>query len=314
MACVPVAVPRRPPPPPSLVCAGCEVPVPNEHAVPVRAVSNVTPPSIFWAQSRGAPAAGDQMMLATHCFAPQLLNFHSVGRPHMTLSGIGSKHKQNQHISTAFHAVCGENVAHAPILAHEQQAPTTEAIELTAITKFALLNRCRILCRQVNIEVGFFDDPGLEHTFSALLYWRGRLIVPFLRFGTLCSCPLVAFFPSSPAVGQLLPQYHIRWVSALLYWHGRLIAPFLRFSKPSAHCLFLNPTPCCLAGAHPCGAALLAWPPHRPPSCALVCRSLFFSFSFPSFAFSRFSRPVAGQERNSRTPSHCSATAAYWAL
>ena len=45
------------------------------------------------------------------------------------------------------------------------------------------------LC-QVRIEVGFFRDlEGLQHTWSALLYWRKRLIVPFLRFGAPLSTP-----------------------------------------------------------------------------------------------------------------------------
>jgi hypothetical protein len=38
--------------------------------------------------------------------------------------------------------------------------------------------------RQVRIEVGFLRDPeDWQPTWSALLYWRKRLIVPFLRFG-----------------------------------------------------------------------------------------------------------------------------------
>jgi hypothetical protein len=41
---------------------------------------------------------------------------------------------------------------------------------------------------QVIVEVGFFNDPELQHTWSALLYWRKRLIVPFLRFGALPTC------------------------------------------------------------------------------------------------------------------------------
>jgi hypothetical protein len=38
---------------------------------------------------------------------------------------------------------------------------------------------------QVPIGVGFFKDDELQHTWSALLYWRERLIVPFMRFGAL---------------------------------------------------------------------------------------------------------------------------------
>lgn len=38
--------------------------------------------------------------------------------------------------------------------------------------------------RQVRIEVGFLRDPeDWQPTWSTLLYWRKRLIVPFLRFG-----------------------------------------------------------------------------------------------------------------------------------
>ena len=45
-----------------------------------------------------------------------------------------------------------------------------------------------LFLRQVRIEVGFLRDrEDWQPTWSALLYWRKRLIVPFLRFGALLS-------------------------------------------------------------------------------------------------------------------------------
>ncbi len=40
-----------------------------------------------------------------------------------------------------------------------------------------------VLGAQAKITVGFYPDEGLEHTFSALLYYHNRLITPFKYIG-----------------------------------------------------------------------------------------------------------------------------------